>query len=484
MSLKNPPVVTIALILVNCIVFFVFRPSDMRISNKAEDFYVKSGLALIEVRAYEQFKSKGAVAALTSAEVKAHPYSLSELYPRIAEMHKDRSFIVKLEREQVIKPGMELYPEWKDKRGDFESILSGITPMGYGFRPAVWRPDTMFTYMFLHGGFMHLFGNMLFLWLAGCVVELAWGRLAMLFLYVLGGLVSAAVFGLVYLSSTQPLVGASGSIAALMGSYAILYGRREIKVFYSLGFFFNYTLVPGITILILWIGNEFFQLLMDSEGSVAYMAHIGGFTGGALMGFVCRRFLGDGSENGLKTGEDGGTARLMEQALKKVETLDVAGARADLVTILDKEPKNRAVLTQLFHLEKLRPDSVEFHDSARKLLANLTADKHAHREARAAYREYMEKTPSPKLPRTMIFSLIPYFASTGHLEDAEEIVGMLLKKYPDLPKIPESLTYLARACLRDGLKEKARSYLQVICLRYPDSKECASARRTLEDLEA
>jgi membrane associated rhomboid family serine protease len=485
MGIKNPPVVTIALILVNCIVFFAFRASDLKTADKAEDYYLRSGLALIEVKAHEQHRDFGVVVGLTTAAVSGRPYRLSELYPRMAAMRQDGKFMTSLEKRLIITPGMEVYPQWREKRSRYESILSATTAMGHGFRPAHWRLDSMFTYMFIQKGLFYLVGNMLFLWLAGCVVELAWGRLAMLAIYLAGGLFSAAIFGLIFLSSSEPLVGASGAIAALMGAYAILYGRKEIKVFYPLGVFFNHTLVPGVAILVLWLLNEFFQLLLDRAGIVACMAHIGGFSGGALLGYLCKRRLGEDAGGRPKPGKDEDSVpALMDSALEKAETLDVQGARLAFQQVLQKDPDNRPALTRMFHLDKLQPDSVEFHDSSRKLIANLAGYKQAHREALAIYREYLEKAGSPKLPRNMIFSLIPYFASTGHLEEAEEIVGTLLRKSPDLPKIPESLLYLARACLKDGLNEKARSYFQVICLSYPGSKECASARRILEDLES
>jgi len=478
---KHPPVAAILLVLLNCIVFLAFHFRDTRIEERAEDYYLRSGLALVEVRAFEQYQTYGEVVSLSPAEATARPCPLSELYPRMARMHEDRAFMDKLEKGEVITPNLGAYPQWRDRRSRFEAILSQTSAMGWGFRPSEWRPETMFTYMFLHEGFFHLLGNMIFLWLAGCVVELAWGGAALLFIYLAGGLLSAAVFGLAYLSSTAPLVGASGAVAALMGAYAVLYGRKKIRVFYSLGFFFDYTLVPGFVILALWVGNEFFQLLLDKSGSVAYLAHVGGFSGGALLGLLCRRRKGGQSGEEPFEGRRDDVPRLLDKALRKVEALDVAGARAALAQVLRKEPGNRTALEQMFHLDKLDPDSVEFHDSARKLITSLTADRLAHQEARTVYREYLERTTSPKLPRGMVFSLIPFFASTGHLEEAEDIVSSLLRKSPDLPRLPESLLYLARACLKDGLGEKARSYLQVICLRYPNSRECTVARRLLED---
>lgn len=478
---KNPPVAAILLVLLNCAVFLAFHFQDARLEERAGDYYLRSGLALVEVRAFEQYQAYGEVVSLSSAEATARPYPLSELYPRMARMHEDMVFMDKLEKGRVITPNLGVYPLWRDKRDRFEAILSQTTAVSWGFRPSEWRPETMLTSMFLHAGFFHLLGNMIFLWLAGCVVELAWGSAALLFIYLAGGLLSAAVFGLAHLSSTAPLVGASGAVAALMGAYAVLYGRKKMRVFYSLGFFFDYTLVPGLVILALWVANEFFQLLLDRGSGVAYLAHVGGVGGGALLGLLCRRWKGALSGAEPSPGGEDGVPRLLDRALRKVEALDMKGARAALAHVLRKEPGNRTALEQMFHLDKLEPDSVEFHDSARKLLASLTADRLAHHEARAVYREYLERTTSPKLPRGMVFSLIPFFASTGHLEEAEDIVSSLLRKSPDLPRLPESLLYLARACVKDDLRQKARSYLQVICLRYPNSRECIVARRLLED---
>ncbi len=483
MSIKNPPFVTIALILVNCIVFFAFLSPDTKLYREAEEYYVGSDLALIEAKAFEQYRKFGRVMSLTPTEVNGSRYPKAKLYPLINQMRGDREFMDRLRKGEIITPDLEIHPLWKEKRDHLEGILSETSSMAFGFRPAYWDLQGMFTHMFLHGGFMHLLGNMVFLWLAGCVVELAWGRIAYLVIYLAGGLSAAALFGLANLASTQPLVGASGAISALMGAYAVLYGRRKIKVFYSLGFFFNYTMVPGFVILVLWIGNEFFQLLIDKGSHVAYLAHVGGFFGGALLAFLCQRYLGQADKRALDSGGEDGVPQLMDQALRKVETLDIAGARALFVQVLGKEPDNRAALMQMFHLDKLTPGSVEFHDSTRKLITHLMKDRQAHWETRAVYREYLEKSRGPKLPRTMVFSLIPYFASTGHLDEAEGIVGMLMKKAPDLPRLPESLLYLARACLKENNREKARSYLQVICLRYPNSRECTVARRILEDQE-
>ncbi|HQO79920.1 MAG TPA: hypothetical protein PKW48_02615, partial [Deltaproteobacteria bacterium] len=158
------------------------------------------------------------------------------------------------------------------------------------------------------------------------------------------------------------------------------------------------------------------------------------------------------------------------------------GARDLLRQVLAIDPNNPAALTQMYHADKLNPESDEFHASAGRLLENLVNDRQTHREALAVYREYLEKAEKPRLPLPLLFAVSSYFAATGHLEEAEKIMGLLLKKKPDLEKMPEGLLHVARACLKEKLESKARSYLQVICMRYPLSAESSVARRLLDDL--
>lgn len=487
MSLRNPPVATLAIILINCAVFFFFQSSDTSIYRKAQDYYLNSGLAALEVAAYEQYREFGAVVGLTAAEVdpSSTVRAREELFPLMTDMQGDGEFMTRLQDDRVITPQMEIYASWREKRSHFDGILGSTTVMRYGFRPADWNVRSAFGHMFLHGGFMHLLGNMVFLWLVGCILEMAWGRMLFLGLYIAGGLCAVALFGIVYQASVIPLIGASGAIAALMGAYAVLYGRRRIKVFYSLGFYFNYTMVPGLVILALWMGNEVFQLLLGPESRVAYMAHIGGLGSGALMGLVRLKIRGEDPDEVLEQGNDPGkkTASLLNEALKRVEKLDTQGARDLLQQVLQIDPNNRIALTQMYHLDKIDPGRDEFHDSARRLLMHLADDRHAHRETLAVYREYIQKASGPKLPSSLLFAVSSYFAATGHLEEAERIMGYLLKKKPDLVKMPEGLLHIARACMKDGLKGKARNYLQVICMRYPLSGECLVARRLLDDLD-
>ncbi len=481
MSLKNPPAATIAIVLINCFIFFSIQSGDRVIYEEAMDYYLKSGLAVIEIKAHEQYKAGGVVKAIPPEEVDGHSYTHREILARAEAVNRDRDFRDALDQGRVIKPDNPVHGLWKEKHDRFKEILSKTSVMTYGFTPASWSIKGAFTHMFMHGGFMHLLGNMVFLWLAGCVIELAWGRAVFIALYIAGGLFSVALYGLVYHAGTTPLVGASGAIAALMGAYAVLYGRRSIRIFYSLGFYFNYTLVPGFIILGFWIGNEFLQLFFGAFSQVAYVAHIGGFSSGAVMGHLSRRSFALASEKAVEQDPKERLSALLDEAMKRVEILDVAGARTVLEKVLRIDPNNRTALTQMYHLDKMNTNSDAFHESARRILTNLLRDKQAHAEMLSVYQEYIQKAQSPRLPAGLLISVMSYFASTGHEDEAEKVVGMILKKNPDMPRMPEVLLHLARACIKKGLWDKARSFLQIICIRYPHSSESAIARRILDD---
>ncbi|MBR9922339.1 MAG: rhomboid family intramembrane serine protease [Bacteroidetes bacterium] len=166
----------------------------------------------------------------------------------------------------------------------------------------------LFTSQFLHGGWMHLIGNMLFLWVFADNIEATIGNVRFLLFYLLGG--AAAALTHIYLNGSTagyccavctgaidcdticrgsiPMIGASGAIAAVMGAYLVMFPKSRVRVF----FFFLFFHVPAFVFLLFWIGQQFFSgvnslALVESDG-VAWWAHIGGFIFGAVAGLYFR----------------------------------------------------------------------------------------------------------------------------------------------------------------------------------------------------
>jgi membrane associated rhomboid family serine protease len=150
-----------------------------------------------------------------------------------------------------------------------------------GQGPAWYTPLTS---MFMHGSWMHIIGNMWFLWVFGDNVEDAMGRGRFAVFYVLSGLAAAAAQVLASPASPVPMVGASGAIGGVMGAYAVLYPRARIDVLLVLGFFVRVVPVSAIVMLGYWF---LLQLVSGSfsgvEAGVAFWAHVGGFAMGAAL---------------------------------------------------------------------------------------------------------------------------------------------------------------------------------------------------------
>jgi membrane associated rhomboid family serine protease len=158
---------------------------------------------------------------------------------------------------------------------------------------ATW--ETPLTAMFLHGGFLHIFGNMLFLAIFGPKVEDAMGRVRFPFFYLLGGLIALGAQVAVGPSSTAPTLGASGAIAAVLGGYILLYPRARVLTLVLIIFFVTIVEVPAMLLLGFWFVEQLYfgaaglSNPIGGGGGVAYFAHIGGFVFGlALIGLLAK----------------------------------------------------------------------------------------------------------------------------------------------------------------------------------------------------
>jgi membrane associated rhomboid family serine protease len=146
---------------------------------------------------------------------------------------------------------------------------------------------TVITAMFMHGGWLHIGGNMLFLWVFGPEIEDVMGPVRYLLFYLLGGIAATLAQVAMDPTSTIPNLGASGAIASVMGAFLITYPRDQIRTILFIGWFVRITVVPAVLLVGLWILLQVVSQVGvvtqgDVGGGVAYMAHIGGFIFGAI----------------------------------------------------------------------------------------------------------------------------------------------------------------------------------------------------------
>ncbi len=152
---------------------------------------------------------------------------------------------------------------------------------------------TLLTNMFLHGGWMHLIGNMLFLWVFADNIEAVIGKVRFLLFYFGGGIVASLAHLAFNVHSTVPAIGASGAISAVLGAYLVMFPASKVKVWVL--YLFRSFYIPAIYFLGIWavqqFVNGFISIVPDSAytSGIAWFAHIGGFVFGVTTGFIIRR---------------------------------------------------------------------------------------------------------------------------------------------------------------------------------------------------
>lgn len=149
------------------------------------------------------------------------------------------------------------------------------------------------TSIFLHGGWLHLIGNMLYLWIFGNNIEDRFGRIGFILFYLVGGIAAALTQVAIDPTSEIPMIGASGAIAAILGAYLVLFPRARVMSLVFLGFFYQLIEVRAVIVLGFWFVLQLIDGLTslgipEAEGGIAFFAHIGGFVAGMVVGLVVR----------------------------------------------------------------------------------------------------------------------------------------------------------------------------------------------------
>jgi len=173
--------------------------------------------------------------------------------------------------------------------GFVPAVLFGQAEIPGAVVPA---PFTVLTSMFLHGGLMHLLGNMLYLWIFGDNIEDRLGRGHFLLFYLMCGAVAALGQGFADPQSEIPMIGASGAISGVLGAYLVLYPRAKVLVLLPLLIFITTVRVPALVVLGVWFAGQLLSSLAAAPGAggVAFAAHVGGFVAGVVL---IRLFLRD-----------------------------------------------------------------------------------------------------------------------------------------------------------------------------------------------
>ncbi|MHB8622815.1 MAG: rhomboid family intramembrane serine protease [Sulfuricaulis sp.] len=460
---RHPPWATIALIVVNCAVFFLIQGGDGRRWDEAANYYFSTDLPGIELPAYADYLDQQGEARRAARVREALQATLAAREFVLMSMQYDQEFLRRLQRDQVVQPTAPHYTQWKEQRREFESRLTAIVTDTYAFHRD--RPVTYLTSMFLHANPMHLFGNMLFLFIVGFAVERVLGSGQFLFSYLLGGLCAIGLWAIVY--TDRSCLGASGAITATMALYAMLFGLRRIRFFYWVLFYFDYVTAPAIILLLLWILNEIFDLFAGYAG-IAYVAHIGGLLGGAGIGWLQTCVLKT-ADTGYLDESARQEQRMVdyETALQHMEALRFDKAKVILQKIYSRHPNDREIQRLLYHASKPNPESEDYHRLARELMLA------AYSEVNSAHETFLDYSqaakPGPRLSAAELLALSVRFSKADFVNDAERILTYLLRKTPQAPALAEGLLAVAEAYQRQHNREKFARYARLLADAFPQS---------------
>lgn len=477
---RRPPLATVGLIVVNCLVFVLLQYRDDVSFERALDYYLDSPLEEIELPRYSEYLERTGRRedlAQLRAEREAAPKEYRDMVV-LGTLLRDGRFQRALAAGEVIGPDAPRHAEWRKARQRFETLLNEDVTWRLGLHPYAPTAAGLFMHMFLHGSYGHLIGNMIFLFLFGFVVETVLGWRIYLPAYLLAGLASGLFWIALEPNTAVPGVGASGAISGAMGMYTVLFGLRRIRFLYSLLFYVGTVRAPAISILPLWIGHELYSHYF-TPSHVNNLAHAGGLlSGAAIAGAV--RWLGRRRIDQDYLEEEDRKAEYREtygRAQQHLAAMELEPARRLFAALADRYPDDIDVQRQLFNIAKFQPASEDFHRHALHLLALPGNDVQTVTLLHETFRDYVARAkPKPRLGLELLLSLALRFAAHGHLADAERIVVQLVRQRRDFPRNAEGLSALVK-----GYKEKnaakAAQYLALLERLYPQSMEAAHARR-------
>ncbi len=240
------------------------------------------------------------------SEVKAHVLILAAMHPDLNLPPEEQQLVASFKEHnpnawtEIQQPNREVFDAWDAKireetgpqalQSEMDSLATQYSQLEaasiaekYAFVPAHPQPLAYITANFLHGGWLHLIGNMWFLWLAGFVLEDAWGRSLYSIVYFIAGAAALQFHAWANPGSIVPALGASGAVAALMGAFLVRFPKMKIEMAWLFFFRFYRFKAPAYTLLPLWLLMEvFYGTLSGQSGGVAHWAHVGGFAFGVL----------------------------------------------------------------------------------------------------------------------------------------------------------------------------------------------------------
>lgn len=332
---KTIPWMVILLIVINALVFSL-QQGDSQKEHAAQEYYQQSVLYRVEPEAYHRWLQTHEAAARPFRDelrqLAAQPLSDENRAKLAGALQYDGLFLNELDAGRLFPPEAEARQPWQEARARYVAMQRrGLTGSG-AFVPREHRAHTWLTSMFLHADPMHLIGNLVFLWLAGALLEslIGFGRFGAV--YVATGLVSCGLSWAMSPQSAIPELGASGAISGVMGALATTYGARMIPCLFNVGLYAWRGRMQGYWLAVVWIAWEAVQWAFMAS-NVNRAAHIGGLAAGALLGLWLGRHKSVGQSQSEHASPDL-LRQLRERARRQATDLQFESAANTMLSVV------------------------------------------------------------------------------------------------------------------------------------------------------
>jgi membrane associated rhomboid family serine protease len=405
------------------------------------------------------------------AEVRVHLIILAALHPELKTSGPATVFISGLkdslgERwESIASPSRQVEDPWDaeirrvqdpiELQGDmdelcqeFEAVEQGSILNKYAYVPAHPRAISYVTANFLHGGWIHLIGNMWFLWLAGFILEDTWGRVIYPLFYLVAGAAALQFYGWCAHGSYLPLIGASGAVAALMGAFLVRFPKMKIEMLLFLIVFRIRFKAPAYWLLPLWLAMEFFYgSALGTTSPVAHWAHVGGFLFGMAGAFALQQSgMEQKANDAIESKLSWSGAPEVVQASEAMERGKLDEAASILQKHVAANPNSADALNLLQQAHWRRSDMAAYRDATVQLcqvyLKNQDQD-----NAWRAFEEY-QNAGGDKMPAATWLEIIRSLETQQHFDRAVSEYERLAEAYPTEKQSLLAQLAAGRLCLK------------------------------------
>jgi membrane associated rhomboid family serine protease len=452
-GVRRLPYATIGLIVINTIIYFI--TSSMVAGQLADMQRINKELIEIETR---------------------YIYRIMETDPTILDEFDPDSLHARVERAEIIPVESDDYARWQDLYAQFKEERTNFVYDKLGFVPKRFDFFKIFSSLFIHAGFFHLFFNMLYLWLVGCNIEDDWSWPVFLGVYFISGIFAVLLHTAFYPNSTVPMIGASGAIAGIMGAFMIRHYKTKVRFAYFIWLIIARPYIGTVGIYAgvafpLWLMIEIACAPGSGETGVAHYAHIGGFLFGVGVG-VAMKYLGLEKKYVAPMVEDSfeklKTTPKMREVNRKLNEGDMAAAIPMLLGIINDEPANfdaALMLARVYYEKGHKDDAAVMYNKAiaRAMRAGEVS------LVSTMHEEIKEKGIQTKLSEQNLYTCGSFMETHEKYETAAELFGLYIKLFPEGKVRPKALLR-AYMIFKDKLHNEnlASQSLAFLKEHYPD----------------